>query len=146
MSRSVIQIGKEFGIDAFNCESSFDCEDEFGEEISEESCHAFASIVLGALDFDAYYVVPHDYCQVSVLIRDERLRGIERDPLETISFSFPQLVQAISIPNQKEAFIQYLKSYDLMPIEDDFSVRAERAGVTLECKFDCQNRFHELNL
>jgi len=62
------------------------------------------------------------------------------------SLSFPQLEQAIFIPNQKEVFIQYLKSYELTPIVEDFTVRAEKAGVTLECKFDSQNRFHELTL
>src|SRR5438034_6895981 len=51
---------------------AFPIEQVIGAELTPHACHVFGSVLVGELDYDAYFLAPYDGGQALLLIRDDR--------------------------------------------------------------------------
>ena len=131
-------------VDAFAATAQLSCEELLGEDVSQESSHAFAAIVARELCFDAYYTIPFESGRGVAVIRDDRLKAVESLPLTRVLCVFPQAINAIPIPDQKATLIHYLEAYDVRPAIERQAIHAQHGCEELVATFDGHNRLTEI--
>lgn len=97
----------------------FPIEQVIGTELTEHACHVFGTLLVGELDYDAYYLAPYDGGRSLLLIRDDRLRSTEKHPLARVLSAFPKLLAALPVNDHRTAFTSYAHSYGLKVGEEE---------------------------
>ena len=100
----------------------FSLEQVIGTELTEHACHVFGTLLVGELDYDAYYLAPYDGGRSLLLIRDDRLRSTEKHPLARVLSAFPKLLAALPVNDHRTAFTSYAHSYGLKVVEEEAGV------------------------
>src|SRR5262249_12242565 len=107
--------------------------------------HAFAAIVVGELQFDAYYTIPFTHGRGAAVIRDKRLQSDVPDPVARIVTVFPQALDAFPIPNHEAAFVAYAKRSNLIAEGTPGIMHVLSQGKrALKATFDSRKRLTEL--
>ena len=125
--------------------NAFPLEPLIGEELTRHAVHFFGSILVGELDYDGYFVAPYDGGQALLLLRDDRLRVNEKHPLARVLSVFPQAIAALPVPNHRDAFTNYVRSYGLTFTEEGGQVKvtgSEKGELT--ATFDERGRLTSL--
>jgi hypothetical protein len=121
------------------------CEELFGDELSEHASHVIGVIVSRLLDYDAYYTIPYNGGRGAAVFKEKRLRPPPDQPLIVMCSRFSQLLSAFPVPNHKLAFLGYVADYGMKAIVHGRTVRVEvpRVGELL-ATFDAKSRLTKL--
>ena len=125
--------------------NGFPLEPLLGEELTPYAAHVFGSVLVGELDYDAYFIAPYDGGRALLLLRDDRLRVAEKHPLARVLSIFPQAIAAMPIPDHRAALLSYASSYALTVVEEPNAVKltgAEKGELT--ATFDARGRLKSL--
>jgi len=145
LAASVVKIGDRYKIDAFLATQAIDLRPILGEDLSRIAANVFGIIVSGELGYHAYYTMPYRRGRSTVLLRDERLRINEPNPLGRVALIFPQVLTGFPILDQRAALIGYLNWYAYVPKTEGQVVRVVEEGVELmRAEFDEDNRMTSL--
>ena len=106
--------------------------------------HALASIAVGEGLGKAYYRGPYPGGAVFLLITDTALQWQVEQPLLRILSVFPQALSEIELPDHRQAFLDYVRHYNLQPQMDGPSLVLRHAGECLHAMFDAHGRLIEL--
>ena len=115
-----------------------------GPDLTPHAVNVFGTILLGELDYDAYWVAKHDGNPALFLIRDERLRTTEKHPLARILALFPKAMAALPVGDHRAAFFNYVHSYGFTPIEDGAKSTLTVGKATLTATFDDRGKLKSL--
>jgi len=108
--------------------------------------HNLAIITSGIYQANAYYRGPYEGGAVFLLIKDVDFptREVE-EPTIRVAFGFPETIAAVSIANQRQAFIHYLKFYNLNILTDEYMVIGiSENGKRVTAEFDSLNRMTKI--
>jgi hypothetical protein len=109
--------------------------------------HYFSLLASGLLKANGYYRGPYQGGALFMLIDDPDFPADDRDPMQRITFTFPQLISAITLSDHRTAFVGYAQAHQLAVTDDASSdtvqVQAPN-GQTIEATFDSNRRL--LNL
>jgi hypothetical protein len=145
LAEDIRELGRTAMIPAFTAEKQVSCDESLGPDLSPVAAHVFAVIVSGELGFDAHYTMPFDNGRFVVMIRDKRLRADVPHATARILTTFPQVLQAFPVLDQRAAFIAYVQLYGCVVQENSQSVRVLRNGEELlKANFDGSNRLIDL--
>ena len=103
--------------------SAFPIEQVIGAELADFACHVFGTVLVGELDYDAYFLMPYEGFEGLLLIRDDRLRSPEKHPLARVLSLFPQLIDTMPVLDHRAAFASYAHSYGLVVVEESGIVK-----------------------
>ncbi len=110
--------------------------------------HYFSLLASGLLNANGYYRGPYQGGALFMLIEDSQFPADTRDPVQRVVFTFPQLINGITVPDHRRAFVAYAEAR-LPVVEDDPSsniVKAQAAnGQTIEAEFDDNNYLLKLD-
>lgn len=109
--------------------------------------HYIGMLGSGLLNTNAYYSIGYDGGALYVLIDDENFPTDERDPLQRIGLTFPQLIGGMPVPDHRLAFKGYAEAHHL-PILSETATQIQLLGSnnqTLIAQFDTLNRLTQLN-
>src|SRR5262245_10347708 len=115
---------------------AFPLELAIGPEFTPNATLFFAAVLLGELDYDAYFVAKHDGNPALFLIRDERLRTSEKHPLARILSLFPKMLAAMPVTDPRAAFEHYVHSFGLTATADGSSMKTTAGTGELTASFD----------
>lgn len=110
--------------------------------------HYVSLLASGLLKANGYYRGPYPGGALFMLIDDPQFPVDDRDPVQRVVSTFPQLISAITVPDHHQAFIGYVQSHQLTLLDQDTPnvVQAQAAnGQTIEAKFDSGNRLVNIN-
>ncbi len=111
--------------------------------------HMFSLLASGLLESSGgYYRGPYPGGALFMLIDDPDFPADQRDPVQRIVMTFPQLISAITLPSHLEAFLGYLQGHQLMIEQETDSqiVRAQSSsGQIITAEFDASDRLISLN-
>src|SRR6185437_3331117 len=125
--------------------NAFPIEPVLGEHLAAEAVHVFGAVLVGELEYDAYFIAPFDGGRLLLLIRDDRLRSAEKHPLAQVLSVFPQVIASLPVLDPRMAFIEYAKSYGLIASETADGVKIAGTGPgELTATFDARNRLKSL--
>jgi hypothetical protein len=145
LADKIRKFGEERGIAAFTAERQISCDEHLGPDVSPDAAHVFAAIVAGEFGFDAYYTMPFANGRFATVIPDERLRDDMPNVVARILSTFPRVISAFPVPDQRAAFIAYAKHYRLSVEEKLQTVRVLVNGEEkLKAKFDRKHRLTTL--
>jgi hypothetical protein len=145
LGEAVRQLGQDVGVAAFAADRQLSCGDLLGPDVSPAAAHAFAAIVVGELQFDAYYTIPFTHGRATAVIRDKRLQSHVPNPVARIVTVFPQALAAFPIPDHEAAFVAYAKWYDLTIEKTPGIMHVLSHGKrALKATFDNRKRLTEL--
>ncbi len=103
--------------------SAFPIEQVIGAELADFACHVFGTVLVGELDYDAYFLMPYEGYEGLLLIRDDRLRSPEKHPMARVLSLFPQLIDTMPVLDHRAAFASYAHSYGLVVVEESGVVK-----------------------
>ncbi len=115
-----------------------------GPDLTEHAAHILGMILGSELGYDAYYLSPHDGGRDLVLVRDDRLKFAERQPLRRILRIFPQVITSMPVFDHRAAFTNYARDYGLTVTEEPHVVRAASGKDSLTANFDALGRLATL--
>jgi hypothetical protein len=145
LGAAVRRIGGGLGIPAFEADGQFSCLEILGGELCPDAAHVFATVVAGELGFDAYYTMPFATGRMAAVIRDDRFRVPESNPVARILSVFPQVISAFSITDHRAAFVAYAEAYGLAVDDRPHSVSLLVNGREhLNAGFDSLGRLTEM--
>ncbi len=145
LGTEVQRLGREQGIACFLAKQPFSCAEVLGEELSRFAPHVFASIVVGELGYDAFYILPFQHGWTVAVIRDDRLVGDVPD-IPQLAKTFAELVSAIPITDHRAAFRAYLDGYGHTLEESGLVTEVLIPGQPpLVAEFDDANRLTKLS-
>lgn len=124
---------------------AFPLELVIGPEFTPQATLFFAAVLLGELDYDAYFVAKHDGNPALFLIRDERLRTTEKYPLARILSLFPKLIAAMPVTDHRTVFENYVQSYGLTTTPDGSNLKVAAGAGELIASFDSSGKFKKLD-
>ena len=109
--------------------------------------HYFSLFASAYLLADAYYRVPYESGALFLLVDDDRFPQDDRDPMQRITTTFPQVISALNLPSHRAAFLGYLKAHGITTDTDSArEIRAHSSnGQTLTASFDDRGRLADLN-
>ena len=109
--------------------------------------HAFSLFASGILKVPAYYSAGYDGGALYVLIDDPTFPTDERDPMQRIATTFPQLIAGMTLANQYLAFKGYLRAHNIaIQSESESEIVAKATnGQTLTAEFDEHHRLTNLS-
>jgi hypothetical protein len=145
LCRGVRDLGERTGVAAFTATQAFDAGAVLGEELGRIASHAFGIVVSGELGFQGYYTVPYLRGRSAVLLRDDRLKVAEPNPVARVAAIFPQVLTGFPILDHRAALLGYLAHYGVAPtVEGRAVVAAESGTESLRAEFDDLNRLTNL--
>jgi hypothetical protein len=134
---AVRDLGERTGVPAFTAAQAFDAGPVLGEELGRIASHVFGIVVSGELGFQGYYTVPYRRGRSAVLLRDDRLRVAEPDPVARVATIFPQVLTGFPIPDHRAALLGYLAHHGVAPEVRGRTVIVSRSGTeALRAEFD----------
>ncbi len=123
----------------------FALEPFLGPELSQSAAHILGVILSCELGYDAYHALPNDGTTELVLIRDDRLKFIEKHPLVRIATLFPELPKSMPVLDHKAALTAYARDYALTVTEQPGVLKITGSGKDeLTATFDAQGRFTKI--
>lgn len=142
---AVRDLGERTGVPAFTAAQAFDPGPVLGEELGRIASHAFGIVVSGELGFQGYYTVPYRRGRSAVLLRDDRLKVTEPNPVARVATIFPQVLTGFPILDHRAALLGYLAHYGVAPAVEGRAVVAAGSGTeALRAEFDDLNRLTNL--
>ncbi|HEY3789947.1 MAG TPA: hypothetical protein VGL71_13900, partial [Urbifossiella sp.] len=125
--------------------NAFPLEPLLGAELVPFAVHIFGSVLVGELDYDAYFVAPYEGGQHLLLLRDDRLRSPEKNSMARVLSIFPQVLAALPVPDPRDALTHYAKSYALTTTDlgDETKITGTGNGELL-ATFDDRGRMKSL--
>ncbi|HXD86415.1 MAG TPA: hypothetical protein VN641_07965 [Urbifossiella sp.] len=125
--------------------NAFPLEPVLGEHLAAEAVHVFGAVLVGELEYDAYFIAPYDDGRLLLMIRDDRLRSAEKHSLARVLSVFPQVMASLPLLDPRAALIEYAKSYGLAVAETADGVKIAGTGPgELTAIFDARNRLKSL--
>ena len=124
--------------------SSFPLEMVLGAELVPQAVAVFGTILLGELDYDAYVPAKHEGNPALYLIKDERLRTVEKHPLARILATFPKAMKALPIGDHRAAFDSFAHSYGFTPVVDGDALKVTAGKSELIATFDESGKLKKL--
>jgi len=115
---------------------AFPLEMVLGPDLVPHAVAAFGSILLGELDYDAYFSGKHEGNPALYLIKDERLRSAEKYPLARVRDLFPKAIKSLPVSDHRAAFISYVSGYGFTPTSDGNTIRVAAGKAELIANFD----------
>ncbi len=91
----------------------FALEPLLGAELTQSAAHILGVVLVGEMGYDAYYTMPYEGGRALTLIRDDRLKVVEKRPLVRVTMMFPQALQSMPVLNHKAALTAYARDYNL---------------------------------
>jgi hypothetical protein len=123
--------------------AGFSLEPLLGNELSEHAPEVFGSILCSELGYDAYHLI--DKGRTTILVRDDRLKFTEKNPLRRILTVFPKTIKALPVFDHKAAFMSYAQDYGLPVTREPgiVKVKGEKGGELI-ARFDDHNKLTKL--
>ncbi len=131
------------GLHAINA-PGFALEPLLGPLLTEHAAHVLGIVVSRELGYDAYYTAPYEGGRATVLIRDDRLRFTERDPLRRVLVAFPQVISALPVSDHRAALAAYARDSGLTATEEAGRLRIASGRNELTATFDARGRLANL--
>jgi hypothetical protein len=129
LAAAVRSLALAAGVPEFAADRQFDLGPVLGELLSGQAAHVLALVIAGELGYDAYYTLPFAHGRAAAVIRDDRLRFVEDNPLNRIAFVFPQVLSALPILDHRAALLGYARALGVTVVaEEPGSVRLAAAG------------------
>lgn len=145
LCQAVCDLGERTGVTAFTAAQAFDVGAVLGGDLGRIASHVFGIVVSGELGFQGYYTVPYSRGRSAVLIRDDRLKVAEPDPVARVGTIFPQVLTGFPIPDHRAALLGYLASYGVAPtVRGRTVVVADGGTEALRAEFDEHNHLTNL--
>ncbi len=145
LKNAVQQLGTEIGVPELCAEEQFSVKGLIGERLREYAADVFSMVLSRELGYDAYYKIPIEHGNATVLIRDHRLQFGEKLPLARIATNFPRTISAMPVTNHREAFTGYAEAYKLKLTSTPDSITATSGSdEQLVAMFDGKNRMVNL--
>jgi hypothetical protein len=113
---------------------AFPLEPLLGTELSEHAPAIFGIILGAELGYDGYHLT--DKGRTTILIRDDRLKFTEKQPLSRILTVFPKAVRALPALDHKAALVNYAKDYGVTVAEQPGAVKLTAGRGELTATFD----------
>ena len=121
---------------------AFPLEPLLGAELSEHAPAIFGVILGAELGYDGYHLI--DKGRTTILIRDDRLKFTEKQPLSRILSVFPKAVRALPAFDHKAALAHYARDYGVTVAEQPGLVKLTAGKGELTATFDDRNRLLKL--
>jgi hypothetical protein len=145
LAEAVRQLGRDAGIAAFTSDRQVSCDELLGPDVSPVTTYAIAAVVTGELQIDAYYTMPFANGRTVAVIRDNRLRVDEPNPVTRILTMFPRVLTDFPVLDHRQAFVAYAGWYGLTIEETPQTVRVFAGKKeAMKAKFDRRKRLTEL--
>jgi len=120
----------------------FALEPFLGPLLCQSAEHIFGVILSCELGYDAYHALPNDGTTELVLIRDDRLKFVEKHPLVRIATQFPKLLRSMPVLDDKAALAAYAHDYALTVTEQPNGLKITAGGKDeLTATFDAEGHF-----
>ena len=116
-----------------------------GDELAPNAAHVIGTVLAAELSFDAYFVAPYDGGEAVALIRDERLRVSEKNPLRRIVTLFPQAVAEMPPFDHRAALRGYADDYAIKVTDEPGGLRLAAGKDHLLATFDVHDRLTRLD-
>ncbi len=117
----------------------FALEPFLGPVLCQSAEHIFGVILSCELGYDAYHALPNDGTTELVLIRDDRLKFVEKHPLVRIATQFPQLLKSMPVLDHKATLAAYARDYALTATEQPDGLKITAGGKDeLTATFDAE--------
>ncbi|VTU00536.1 Uncharacterized protein OS=Rhodopirellula sp. SWK7 GN=RRSWK_03814 PE=4 SV=1 [Gemmataceae bacterium] len=145
LRRGARDLAARTGVAAFTAAQAFDVGPVLGDDLGRIVAHVFGIVASAELGFQGYYTVPYRSGRSTVLLRDDRLKAAEPDPVARVATIFPQVLTGFPILDHRAALLGYLAHYGVAPtVEGRAVVAAERGTEALRAEFDDLNRLTNL--
>ena len=122
----------------------FSLEPVLGPDLTEYAAHVLGMILASELGYDAYYLSPHLGGRDLLLVRDDRLKFTEKQPLRRILRIFPQAISTTPVFDHRTAFANYARDYGLSVTEGSHVVTATWGKDSVTANFDDVGRLTTL--
>jgi hypothetical protein len=122
--------------------AGFSLEPLLGAELSEHAPDIFGVIFGAELGYDGYHLSNRSL--TTVLIRDDRLKVAEKNPLSRILAVFPKAIKALPVLDQKSALVHYAKDYGVAVAEGHGTVKLTAGKGEVTATFDERNKLVKL--
>lgn len=120
----------------------FPLEPLLGTQLTERAAEVLGAFLAPELGYDAYYLT--DRGRTTILIRDDRLKVVEKHPLRRVLTVFPQAIAKMPVLDHKAAFASYARDYNLAVTEGLHAVTVTAGNDSLTAAFDEHNRLTKL--
>ncbi|WP_439629289.1 DUF6882 domain-containing protein [Gemmata sp.] len=142
---AVVRLGERLRVAALSAPGAFEVGPVLGDELAPIAAHVFGLVASGELGYQGYYTMPYQSGRYTVLLRDDRLRAEEPNPVARVAAIFPQVLTGFPILDHRAALLGYLAYYGVAPTTDGPAVVAAGSGTeALRAEFDDLNRMTNL--
>jgi len=121
---------------------AFALEPLLGPTLAQSAVHILGVFLVGELGYDAYQAFPNDGSTELVLIRDDRLKFVEKHPLVRIATQFTGVLGSMPVMDDKAALTAYAHDYGLTVTEGPNTLKITAGGKDeLTATFDAEGHF-----
>jgi hypothetical protein len=122
----------------------FSLEPLLGPELTEHAADVIGTVLGRELEYDAYYIVPEEGHDSTVLVRDDRLKATERYPLYRVLTVFPKVVAALPVFDHRAALTEYARGYGLTVTPMAGTLTITNGKGTLTATFDDHDKLTKI--
>jgi hypothetical protein len=141
MGATVLSLNHRLGVHQLSA-PGFSLEPLLGAELTEHAPDIFGVIFGAELGYDGYHL--SNKSLTTVLVRDDRLKVAEKNPLARIHAVFPKLLKALPVLDQRAALIHYARDYGVTIAEQPRVVKLTSGKGELTATFDDRDRLAKL--